>query len=292
VTVVAELSNHAGASSTAVRNGAGQLHPLGPFPGLSGAAFDQLSRLFVGMTRTRRSWEETPAACELFHSLAVVLDQAAAAAHEPVEIRRRLTDVGRVAFFYREIDQANLRGPLKWQPPRQRCAGLMNLLTPVLMVGYVRRLTAMLKEPVAYQPIADEISALQAHAIAAEAMAQHSPVTTISAVSGDVVMDGALRIIGAVDGNIRCRTLDVGVGAYVHGTIVANTVTVLGSVYGMIYADHLTLGAGCHVEADLFHGALVVEGDTYFEGKSRRHPHPVSLMPVGWHPQTCPSYRS
>lgn len=275
---VTEWTNRVGAPSTNTRDE----HMRGQVPGLSGAEFDQLSRLFVGMTRTRRSWEDTPAACGLFHSLALALDQAAEAASAPIEARRRIADVGRVACFYREIDQANLRGPLKWQPSSQRFAGLPRLLTPFVMAAYVRRLTAMLKQPVAFQPIADEIAALQAKAFAATALARDMPVTTIAAVSGDVMVDGALRIVGAVDGNIRCRSLDVGVGAYVNGTIVADVVTVLGSVYGTIYADHLTLGAGCHVEADLFHGALVVENDTYFEGKSRRHPNPVSLMPIGW----------
>ncbi len=254
----------------------------GQSSGLSGAEFDQLSRLFVGMTRTRRSWEAEPAACKLFHALAQALDQAAEAAHEPIAARRRLADVGRVAHFYREIDQAQLRGPLKWRPQVQWLSGLPRLLTPLVMAFYIRRLASVLTGPVAYQPIADEIEALQATAFRAAAMAAQTPVTTISAVPGEMISDGALRIVGTFDGNIRCQSLDVSAGAAVYGTIVAETVTVLGSVYGTIYAGHLTLAAGSHVEADLFHGALVVEGDTYFEGKSRRHPNPAELVPVGW----------
>jgi cytoskeletal protein CcmA (bactofilin family) len=286
VTKITDLTNRIGAQSLTanVENRHDRLlgQVSGDTTGLSGAAFDHLSRLFVGMTRTRRSWEETPAACELFHALARALDQAAAAASEPIQVHRRLADVGRVACFYREIDQADLRGPLQWRPPSQRFAGLQGLLTPFVLAAYLRRLTAAIKGPVAYQPIAAELEALQATATAIAAAAHHMPVTTIRAVAGDVVVDGALRIVGVVDGNIRCRSLEVGVGAHVDGTIVAERVSILGSVYGHVYADHLTLAVGCRVEADLFHGALVVEADTHFEGKSRRHPNPTSLMPVGW----------
>lgn len=249
---------------------------------LSSAGFDQLSRWFIGMLRTRREWETSSAARDRFDALALALDQVAAAAHEPIETRRRLALGGKVAYFYDSIDQACLRGPLKWRPPSKRYAVLPRLLTPLALVDYARRLGIVAKAPVSYQTIADEIGALVSPSIKLKSLVPHVPVMTIAAVTGDIVVEGALRIVGYVDGNIRCTSLDVAIGATVSGTIVAESVTVLGSVYGTIFADSLTLGTGCHVEGDLFHGALVVEADTYFEGKSRRHTNPILMVPVGW----------
>jgi cytoskeletal protein CcmA (bactofilin family) len=244
--------------------------------------FDQLSRLFIGMSRTRRSWEESSAARELFHALAVSLDCAAAAAHEPLQTRRRLTEGGKVTRFYREIDQASLRGPLKWRPSSKTFDILPRLLRPWVLANYVKRLTAALKGPVAYQAVADEMQAQQTQATIGASLGREPSVMTMSEVSGNVQMDGAVRIVGGLDGNIRCKSLEVAIGAHINGTIVAETVVILGSVYGRVFANHLTLGSGCQVEADLFHSALVVEADTYFEGKSRRYANPVSLVPVGW----------
>jgi cytoskeletal protein CcmA (bactofilin family) len=245
------------------------------------ADFDQLSRLFIGMLRTRRSWEEQSAARESFHELAVSLDRAAAAAHAPLQIRQRLTEGGKVTRFYRELDQASLRGPLKWRPSSKPFDLLPRLLRPWVLANYVKRLTAALKGPVAHQAIADAMTRHQTQATAANLVTDPA-VMTMSDVSGNLQMEGAVRIVGGLDGNIRCKSLEVAIGAHINGTIVAESVVILGSVYGRIFANHLTLGTGCQVEADLFHSSLVVEADTYFEGKSRRHANPVSLVPVGW----------
>jgi cytoskeletal protein CcmA (bactofilin family) len=249
---------------------------------LSGAGFDQLSRWFIGLVRTRQNWEDSPAACELFEAVAVALDQAAAVAHEPLDTRARLVNGGKVACFYELIDQAALRGPLKWRPPTKRYAMLPQLLMPLVLKDYARRLAQAVKGPVAHQPIINEISVLRAELAVATARAKQMPVTTIAAVTGNVMLDGPLRIVGFVDGNVRCSSLDVAVGATVNGTIVAETVTIVGTVFGTVFADNLTLGVGSWVEADLYHGSLVVEADTFFEGKSRRYASPTSMVPAGW----------
>jgi cytoskeletal protein CcmA (bactofilin family) len=99
---------------------------------------------------------------------------------------------------------------------------------------------------------------------------------------GDVVVDGHLRILGHVSGNIRCTDLEVGLGGYVEAVVVAERVVIIGGLRGAVYSRDLTLRAGCFVEGSIYHADLTLEVGSHFEGQSRRYADPVGLAPAGW----------
>lgn len=94
---------------------------------------------------------------------------------------------------------------------------------------------------------------------------------------GTLLYDGDVHLAGRIEGEVRCRKLQVTERGSVEGDIVADRVVVLGEVVGSIYANHLMLGTACTVEGDIFHRHLVLEKGCYFEGRSRRDNDPLGL---------------
>lgn len=70
-------------------------------------------------------------------------------------------------------------------------------------------------------------------------------------VTGDIEAAGDIRIDGAVQGEVRGRTVTIGHDGSVEGEIVAESVTVEGKVKGPVFAGHIHLGAASTVEGDL-----------------------------------------
>jgi len=100
-------------------------------------------------------------------------------------------------------------------------------------------------------------------------------------IAGSVYIDAAVRLEGAIDGEIRCTELELTRIGRVRGTIVAERVTVFGEVTnGAIYANELALRPGCRVEAEIYHEHLQLDAGSYFDGKSRRVEDPTALAPV------------
>lgn len=94
---------------------------------------------------------------------------------------------------------------------------------------------------------------------------------------GTLHFDGDVHLAGRIEGEVRCRKLQVTERGSVDGDIVADRVVVLGEVVGSIYANHLMLGTACTVEGDIYHRHLVLEKGCYFEGRSRRDNDPIGL---------------
>ena len=99
-------------------------------------------------------------------------------------------------------------------------------------------------------------------------------------VVGSICVDAQVRLEGAIDGEIRCTTLDITREAQVRGQIVAESVTVYGAVAdARIYARVLVLKPGCSVEGEIYHQHLQLEPGSYFDGKSRRVDDPLGMAP-------------
>ena len=99
-----------------------------------------------------------------------------------------------------------------------------------------------------------------------------------ASIEGFVDYLGDIVVEGTVSGEVRCATLTIKERGQVDGNVVANRVTVLGDVTGTIYANDLILRTACTVSGDIFHKQLVLEDGCYFEGRSRRHADPMSLV--------------
>lgn len=98
-------------------------------------------------------------------------------------------------------------------------------------------------------------------------------------ITGHAVSDGEVQVDGEIEGDIECKTLNVGQSAKVTGNVVAESVTVQGKVMGSIRGANVTLQASSHIEGDVYHSSLAIEQGAFFEGKSRRSDNPVGDAP-------------
>ena len=85
-------------------------------------------------------------------------------------------------------------------------------------------------------------------------------------IFGDLSSDGEIQIDGAVDGDIRTKSLLVGETARIKGEIVADTVFVHGSISGQIKSRSVNLAKTAHVVGDILHEDLVVDAGAFLEG--------------------------
>lgn len=89
-------------------------------------------------------------------------------------------------------------------------------------------------------------------------------------IVGDLKSSGDIQIDGTVEGDIDSRTLTVGEGATVKGSIVAETVRVSGNIVGQVKANSVTLAKTAKVTGDITHETLTMEAGAFLEGGVRR----------------------
>lgn len=98
------------------------------------------------------------------------------------------------------------------------------------------------------------------------AIADESVIGKALSIVGDVVSDGAVRVDGALKGDVSCDTLTVAEGAAVEGAIRASRVVVHGSVKGQISGDTVELRSTARVAADVRHQGIGIELGARFDG--------------------------
>lgn len=97
-------------------------------------------------------------------------------------------------------------------------------------------------------------------------------------ITGDLECSGDIQIDGVVNGDIQSRTIVIGEGAAVTGSLKAETVQVFGKLVGQIHADTVTLERTAHVTGDILHKALAIAQGAFLEGACKRldTPKPVA----------------
>jgi len=98
-------------------------------------------------------------------------------------------------------------------------------------------------------------------------------IATISAgtsIIGKIVCDGAVKIFGRIEGEVRGASVNVCSGARVDGNLFAEELIVGGSVRGTIEATRVKLQSTADVEGDICHQLLSIEENAHFEGTSKR----------------------
>ncbi len=102
------------------------------------------------------------------------------------------------------------------------------------------------------------------------------PVGIPSLISADLEIIGNLRcagdiqVDGRVEGDIRSKTVTIGEGAQVKGSISADRATLLGGVDGEIKADQVIIAKTAKVVGDIIHRSLSVEAGAVLDGHCRR----------------------
>jgi cytoskeletal protein CcmA (bactofilin family) len=89
-------------------------------------------------------------------------------------------------------------------------------------------------------------------------------------IVGNLNSNGDLRIDGTVEGDIASRSLVVGEGARVDGSVAAETVRISGSVSGQVKATTVALTRTARVSGDITYRNLSVEEGGVLEGQCRR----------------------
>jgi cytoskeletal protein CcmA (bactofilin family) len=106
-----------------------------------------------------------------------------------------------------------------------------------------------------------------------QAPAKPAPPSLISRdlkIKGNLDSDGEIQVDGAVEGDIRSKTLLIGESAHITGEITADSVVVHGTVNGQIKARAVRLAASAHMVGDILHEDLAIETGAFLEGHCRR----------------------
>jgi len=94
-------------------------------------------------------------------------------------------------------------------------------------------------------------------------------------IAGSLTYDGEVVLGGHIEGDVRCKSLEIGERGSVDGDIAAERVVVLGEVAGTIHANEVVLKTACSVSGEIYHRHLVLEDGCFFEGQSRRDADPL-----------------
>lgn len=97
-----------------------------------------------------------------------------------------------------------------------------------------------------------------------------SIISTDMRIVGDLSSEGEIQVDGAVDGDIRSKTLLVGETAIIKGEVVADSVNVHGTLNGQIKARSVNLFRSAHVVGDIIHEDLAIETGAFLEGHCKR----------------------
>jgi cytoskeletal protein CcmA (bactofilin family) len=89
-------------------------------------------------------------------------------------------------------------------------------------------------------------------------------------IKGDLICNGDIQIDGEVEGDVQGRSITVGEGADVRGTISSDNIRICGSVNGQLKGQSVTLAKTAKLIGDVVHQTLSVEPGAFFEGQCRR----------------------
>ncbi len=89
-------------------------------------------------------------------------------------------------------------------------------------------------------------------------------------IVGNMQSNGDIQIDGQVEGDVVSRTLTVGEGALVKGSVRGETVRICGQVQGEVNAASVIIAKTARESSDVVHPSLAIEAGAYLEGNIRR----------------------
>ena len=89
-------------------------------------------------------------------------------------------------------------------------------------------------------------------------------------IKGDLICNGDIQIDGEVEGDVQSRSITIGEGADVRGSISSDNIRVCGSVNGQVKGQSVILAKTAKLIGDVVHQTLSVEPGAHFEGQCRR----------------------
>jgi len=89
-------------------------------------------------------------------------------------------------------------------------------------------------------------------------------------IKGDLTCSGDIQIDGIVEGDVHSRSITVGEGAEIRGTVAGDDIRVCGSVNGEVKGNSVVLAKTAKVIGNVLHQVLAIEPGAFFEGQCRR----------------------
>lgn len=89
-------------------------------------------------------------------------------------------------------------------------------------------------------------------------------------VIGDLHCEGDLQIDGTVEGDINSRSLTVGEGAHIEGSICAETARIWGFASGQVKATSVVIAKTAKVIGDIAYQTLAIEEGAVLDGQCRQ----------------------
>jgi len=89
-------------------------------------------------------------------------------------------------------------------------------------------------------------------------------------IVGNLQSNGDIQVDGQVEGDVLSRTLTIGEGALVKGSVRGETVRICGQVHGEVNAASVIIAKTARVSGDVVHQSLAIEAGAYLEGNIRR----------------------
>ncbi|MDJ0944994.1 MAG: polymer-forming cytoskeletal protein [Kiloniellales bacterium] len=94
-------------------------------------------------------------------------------------------------------------------------------------------------------------------------------------IRGVVEGGGQIEVQGKVEGQVRCREVNVAEGGRIEGSVMAERVQIGGAVEGPVRATTVEITKTARVVGNITHLNLSVEAGAYLEGRRPWRPRPL-----------------
>lgn len=89
-------------------------------------------------------------------------------------------------------------------------------------------------------------------------------------ITGDIVADGTIELMGEIEGSVTARALVVAQDGRLTGTVTAETVEFRGQMQGSVSCATLTLRSAAQVQADVIYRTLSIESGAQIDGTFKK----------------------
>jgi len=89
-------------------------------------------------------------------------------------------------------------------------------------------------------------------------------------IVGNMHSNGDIQVDGQVEGDVLSRTLTIGEGALIKGSVRGETVRICGQLQGEVNAASVIIAKTARVSGDVVHQSLAIEAGAFLEGNIRR----------------------
>lgn len=89
-------------------------------------------------------------------------------------------------------------------------------------------------------------------------------------ITGNLHSEGDIQIDGHVTGDVLSRSLTIGQGAKVKGTVRADEVKIAGTLEGEVHAANVSITSSAKVMGDVLHKSLAIDAGAHIDGLCRR----------------------